>query len=179
MSRVGRVPIVVPGGVTVTVADKRVSAKGPKGELSLELPPSLTCTVQDGQVVVAADPNAPQARPLHGLFRTLIANMIVGVTEGFQKRLEVVGVGYRAEVVNNRLKLQLGYSHPIVFIPPAGITFEAPTPTSIVVKGIDKALVGQVAAKVRSFKPPEPYKGKGIRYEGEQVRKKEGKSAGR
>jgi len=178
VSRVGKVPITVPAGVTVTVADRRVSAKGPKGELSLELPPALTCVLQDGKVLVGVVPEAPGARPLHGLYRTLIANMIVGVTEGFQKRLEVVGVGYRAEVINGRLKLQLGYSHPIVFIPPAGITFEAPTPNNIVVKGIDKELVGQVAAKVRSFKPPEPYKGKGIRYEGEHVRKKAGKTAG-
>lgn len=176
MSRVGKVPIPVPAGVTVTVADRRVFAKGPKGELSLELPGPLTCAVHDGKVVVSALPDMPQGRALHGLFRTLIANMIVGVTEGFQKRLEVVGVGYRAELVNGRLRLQLGFSHPIVFVPPSGITFEVPTPNNIVVKGIDKALVGQVAAKVRSFKPPEPYKGKGIRYEGEHVRKKAGKS---
>ncbi len=178
MSRVGKVPIPVPAGVTVTVVDNRVAAKGPKGELALQLPAPLTCAVQDGKVVVGVVSQAPQAKALHGLFRTLTANMIVGVAEGFQKRLEVVGVGYRAELVNGRLKLQLGYSHPIVFVPPAGITFEVPTPNNIVVKGIDKALVGQVAAKVRSFKPPEPYKGKGIRYEGEHVRKKAGKTAG-
>ncbi|MDZ7270453.1 MAG: 50S ribosomal protein L6 [candidate division KSB1 bacterium] len=176
MSRVGKVPIPVPAGVTVTVAGNRVVAKGPKGELAVELPGQLTCAVNDGKVVVDVLPDAPRGRALHGLFRTLIANMIVGVTEGFQKRLEVVGVGYRAELVNGRLKLQLGFSHPVVFVPPAGITFEVPTPNNIVVKGIDKALVGQVAAKVRSLKPPEPYKGKGIRYEGEHVRKKAGKS---
>ncbi len=178
MSRVGKVPIAVPANVTVTIADKLVSAKGPKGELSLELPAAVTCALQDGKMLVSAVPDVPGARALHGLYRTLLANMILGVTEGFQKRLEVVGVGYRAEVVNGRLKLQLGFSHPIIFVPPAGVTFETPTPNNIVVKGINKELVGQVAAKVRSFKPPEPYRGKGIRYEGEHVRKKAGKTAG-
>ncbi len=177
MSRVGKMPITVPAGVTVVFEGTTFSAKGPKGELTVNLNPELSFEVVDDQIFVSAPSESKTHKSLHGLFRTLVNNAIVGVTEGFEKRLEIVGVGYRAELKQNRLKLLIGYSHPIVFVAPDGITLEVDSPTSNAVKGIDKHLVGQVAAKIRSFKPPEPYKGKGIRYEGEYVRKKAGKAA--
>ncbi len=178
MSRVGKRPIPVPEGVEVTIAKSRVSVKGPKGELSRAIHAAIEVKQEDSQLVVNRPNNSQLYKSLHGLYRTLIQNMVDGVTQGFEKKLEIVGVGYKAELQNNRLVLQLGYSHPIVFIPPEGIALTVGTPTSISVSGIDKELVGRVAAKIRSFRPPEPYKGKGIKYVDEYIRRKAGKTAG-
>ncbi len=177
MSRVGRKPIQIVKGVTVSKKDGAVVVKGPKGELSATVHPDITIDVNQSEVLVTrhADDNAHRA--LHGLWRALIQNMINGVTQGYSRKLEIVGVGYRAEMRGKKLQLMLGYSHPILFGPPDGVTLEAPTQTSIIVSGIDKQLVGLVAAKIRSFRPPEPYKGKGVKYEGEYIRRKAGKAA--
>jgi large subunit ribosomal protein L6 len=177
MSRIGRKPIPVPDAVTVDVAPGRVAVKGPKGELTQALAPEMKVEQEDGTVVVRRPTDRGEHRALHGLTRSLIANMVEGVTEGFEKRLEIQGVGYRAQLKGRSLELALGYSHPVSIEAPEGIDFEVPQPTEIVVRGIDKQLVGQVAADIRKRRPPEPYKGKGIRYCGEHVARKVGKRA--
>lgn len=177
MSRVGRKPIPIAAGVKVSRTAQEVSVKGPKGELTARVNDEIGFEIKDNQIFITRSSDAKEARSLHGLWRALVQNMIIGVTEGYQKKLELVGVGYKAEMKGKRLQISVGYSHPILFTPPEGITLETPTPTNITVRGIDKQLVGQVAAKIRSFRPPEPYKGKGIKYEGEYIRRKAGKAA--
>lgn len=177
MSRVGLRPIDVPSGVTVTFDGTTASVKGPKGSINNELP-RVCRYIQEGTVIrVTRDSDDKVARSMHGLARTLLHNMVVGVTEGFTKQLEIVGVGYKAEIKGKELILNVGYSHPISFAFPEGITIETPTPTQITVSGIDKVIVGQVAANIRKVRPPEPYKGKGIRYVDEYVQRKAGKTA--
>ena len=179
MSRIGKLPIPVPSGVDLTMSGTTLTVKGPKGTLTQEVHPDITINIGDGEVTVTRGNDEREQRALHGLFRSLIANMVVGVTEGYVRRLEIVGVGYRAALRgSNGLTLQMGFSHPVEFDAPEGITFEVPTPTRITINGIDKQVVGQVAANIRKIRKPEPYKGKGIRYEGEQVRRKSGKAAG-
>jgi len=178
MSRVGRSPIAVPGGVTVTVEGPLVTVTGPQGTLSRPLPDPITVRQEDSTLLVERPDDERQHRALHGLSRSLVANMVAGVTEGFTKELEIVGVGYRAVTRGpGSLELALGFSHPVFVEAPAGITFEVPVPTRIVVKGIDKEKVGQVAADIRKLRKPEPYKGKGVRYLGERVARKAGKAA--
>ncbi|MBM4161300.1 MAG: 50S ribosomal protein L6 [Ignavibacteria bacterium] len=177
MSRVGRKPIPIVKGVQITQKDGLITVRGPKGELFARVHPNITVDVSQSEVVVTRRSDEKEQRALHGLWRALIQNMIAGVTNGYAKKLEIVGVGYRAEMKGKKLQLMVGYSHPIVFGPPEGITLETPTQTNIIVSGIDKQLVGLVAAKIRSFRPPEPYKGKGIKYEGEYIRRKAGKAA--
>ncbi len=177
MSRIGKQPIAIPDGVTVGVSDGVVTVKGPGGELSQRVDRDMRITVDGGEVRVERPSDERQHRSLHGLTRSLIANMVEGVTKGFEKRLEIQGVGYRAALKGSDLELQVGYSHPVTITPPQGIEFEVPAPNRIVVKGIDKQMVGEIAANVRKVRKPEPYKGKGIRYEGEYVRKKAGKAA--
>lgn len=178
MSRIGKMPITVPAGVTVKIEDNHVSVKGPKGELSRQIHKNMKLTMKDGTITVERPDDEQDNRALHGLSRTLINNMIVGVTTGFTKKLDIQGVGYRAAMKGNAINFTLGFSHPVVEEPPAGITFEVPAPNKIVIHGADKELVGDVASKLRNLRPPEPYKGKGIRYEGEHVRRKVGKAAG-
>ena len=177
MSRIGRAPIALPGGVEFTYDDGLVTVKGPKGELSQRVPREMLVEVGDGVIEVKRPTESGRHRSLHGLTRTLIANMVTGVTSGFEKRLEIVGVGYRAGVKGADLELIVGYSHPVVISPPEHVEFETPQPTVVLVRGIDKQVVGEIAAKVRSIRPPEPYKGKGIRYAGEYVQRKVGKRA--
>jgi large subunit ribosomal protein L6 len=178
MSRVGRSPIEVPGGVTVTIDGPLVTVAGPQGTLSRPLPPPITVRKEDSQLLVERPDDERQHRALHGLTRSLVFNMVTGVTAGFTKELEIVGVGYRATARGPAsLELALGFSHPVVVEAPDGITFEVPVPTRIVVKGIDKEKVGQVAADIRKLRKPEPYKGKGLRYAGERVVRKAGKAA--
>jgi large subunit ribosomal protein L6 len=177
MSRIGRKPVVVPEAVTVEIAPGNIAVKGPKGELTQTLSQEMTVTQEEGQVSVARPTDRGPHRALHGLTRSLIANMVEGVTEGFEKRLEIQGVGYRAALKGKNLELALGFSHPVSIEAPEGIEFEVPQPTEVIVRGIDKQLVGQVAADIRKRRPPEPYKGKGIRYKGEQVLRKVGKRA--
>lgn len=177
MSRIGRAPITVPAGVEVKVDGNAVTVKGPKGTLTKEFKPQMTITVEDGQVKVARPDDEAQNRALHGLTRTLIHNMIEGVTNGFSKSLEINGVGYRCQKQGKDLNLTLGFSHPVVISDTEDITIEAPQPNQIIIKGIDKQKVGQFAAEVRGIRPPEPYKGKGIKYADEVVRRKEGKAA--
>ena len=177
MSRIGRRPIEVPAGVTVTVDPGRVTVHGPKGELRQVVPQRITIAQEENVISVTRPTERGEDRALHGLTRTLVANMVEGVTKGFEKRLEIQGVGYRAAMSGQNLELQVGYSHPVSITPRTGITFEVPTPTEIFVKGTDKQMVGQTAAEIRKVRPPEPYKGKGIRYEGEYVRRKVGKRA--
>jgi large subunit ribosomal protein L6 len=177
MSRIGRRPIEVPSGVAVALSPGRVQVNGPLGELSQTIPQRMQVQQEEGFLTVTRPTERGEDRALHGLTRTLIANMVEGVTNGFTKRLELQGVGYRASLRGAALELNVGYSHPVVIEPRDGITFEVPAPTQIVVKGIDKQAVGQTAAEVRRVRPPEPYKGKGIRYEGEYVRRKVGKRA--
>ena len=177
MSRIGKKPIAVPSGVKVAVDGQAVRVEGPKGTLSLSVPPAIEARLAEQQVVVQRRQETSEAHALHGLTRTLVANMIHGVTEGFRKELEIEGLGYKAQVQGKTLTLQLGYSHPILFPIPEGITVETPKPTQLVIKGIDKQLVGQVAADIRALAPPEPYKGKGVRYVGEIIRRKVGKAA--
>jgi large subunit ribosomal protein L6 len=177
MSRIGKKPIEVPAGVIVSVDPGRVTVSGPKGELRQQVPQRMEIAQEDGQVTVTRPTERGEDRALHGLTRTLIANMVEGVTNGFEKRLEIQGVGYRAALAGSNLELQVGYSHPVRITPREGISFEVPVPTQIVVRGIDKQVVGQTAAEIRKVRPPEPYKGKGIRYEGEHVRRKVGKRA--
>jgi len=176
MSRVGKLPVQIPSGVTVQVADNRVQVKGPKGQLSMHVLAGTQVVVENGQAKVSAE--RLTRNPAFGTMRAQINNMVTGVTAGFSKTLEIQGTGYRAQMEGKKLVLQLGYSHPIVFMPPAGIDIKVENPTRLVVSGADKALVGQIAADIRGFRPPEPYKGKGIRYEGEYVRRKAGKAAG-
>lgn len=177
MSRVGRKPISIVKGVSITKKDDAILVKGPKGELSATVHPDITVDVNQSEVLVSRHADDGAHRALHGLWRALIQNMVNGVTQGYSQKLEIVGVGYRAEMRGKKLQLMLGFSHPILFGPPDGIMIEAPTQTSIMVSGIDKQLVGLVAAKIRSFRPPEPYKGKGVKYEGEYIRRKAGKAA--
>jgi large subunit ribosomal protein L6 len=176
MSRIGRMAIPIPSGVEVTVDGNRVAVKGPKGSLERDIAPELRVVQDDGQLRVERPNDEKRARELHGLTRTLLANMVIGVTDGFRKGLEINGVGYRAQLVGKKLQLNLGYSHPIEIDPPEGISFEVENPVRLSVVGIDKELVGHVAARVRSQRKPEPYKGKGVRYAGEQVRRKAGKA---
>ncbi len=177
MSRIGKLPITVPSGVDVTVAERLVTVKGPKGSLSHTVAPPITVRTDDGAIEVARPDDERVSKSLHGLTRTLIANMVHGVTEGYEKRLEIVGVGYRVLSKGpTQLEFQLGYSHPITFDAPEGITFTVAGPTRLGVQGIDKQLVGEVAAKIRKLRRPEPYKGKGVRYEGEHIRRKVGKA---
>ncbi len=177
MSRIGRKPIQIPDGVSVEVKPGLVSVKGPKGDLSQVVSPDMKITESDSMLIVERPTDRGEHRALHGLTRSLIANMVQGVTEGFEKRLEIQGVGYRARLQGKALELNVGYSHPVAVSAPAGIEFEVPIPTQIVVRGIDKQLVGEMAARIRRSRPPEPYKGKGVRYEGEHVRRKVGKRA--
>jgi large subunit ribosomal protein L6 len=180
MSRIGKAPVAVPNGVTVTLKDGNViSVKGPRGELTRSLPAAMTVAQENGQVTVTRPSDEDQHKSLHGLTRTLIANMVEGVTKGFSKNLELIGVGYKAEVRPYGLQLALGYSHPIEYRAPQGIKLTAPVPTQIVVEGANKEVVGQVAAEIRSLRPPEPYKGKGVKYAGEQIRRKAGKAGGK
>lgn len=176
MSRIGKMPITVPAGVTVTIEDNHVTVKGPKGELTRQINKNMKLTMDNGVITVERPDDEKESRSLHGLSRTLINNMIIGVTQGFSKTLEINGVGYRAAKQGPNINFTLGFSHPVVKEPPAGITFEVPAPNKIVVSGADKEVVGAVAADIRTLRPPEPYKGKGIRYEGEHVRRKIGKA---
>ena len=177
MSRIGKAPITVPSGVDVTIADRTVTVKGPGGTLSRVIPGAISVRQDEGTIVVERPDDGRQNRSLHGLTRTLVNNMVLGVTTGFTKELEIVGVGYRAEAQGPAsLRLALGYSHPIVVDAPEGVTFEVPQATRILVKGIDKEKVGQVAADIRSLRKPEPYKGKGVRYVGERILRKAGKA---
>lgn len=176
MSRIGKKPIPLPKGVTVVVDDGMVTVKGPLGLLKRHIPGHVAIAIDATEVNVTRDGDAKTARSMHGLTRTLVANMVIGVSTGYVKNLEIVGVGYKAEKKGNDLILSLGYSHPIEFIPPEGITVEAPKPTQIVLKGADKELLGMVAATIRGFRKPEPYKGKGIKYENEVILRKAGKT---
>jgi large subunit ribosomal protein L6 len=177
MSRVGKNPIPVPKGVTVKIDGSQVTVKGPKGEMSRSFSPDVAIAMEDGHVVVRRDSDVGRVRALHGLTRALIANMVTGTSTGFRRVLEMVGVGYKAELMGKRLNLTVGYSHPILITPPPGISFVVENPTKFAIEGINKELVGEMAARVRKLRPPEPYKGKGIRYEGEQIRRKAGKTA--
>ena len=177
MSRIGRAPITIPSGVEVTVEGYLVTVKGPKGTLAQQMHPDMTVRVDEGNVVVTRPSDERQHRALHGLTRSLVANMVEGVTNGYAKTLEIQGVGYRAALKGSNLEIAVGYSHPVVVEPPKGVAFEVPQPTRIVVSGTDKQVVGQVAANIRAIRKPDPYKGKGIRYAGEYVRKKAGKAA--
>jgi large subunit ribosomal protein L6 len=177
MSRIGKRPIEVPAGVIVSIDPGRVTVSGPKGELRQQVPQRMQIAQEEGTITVTRPTERGGDRALHGLTRTLIANMVEGVTNGFEKRLEIQGVGYRAALAGSNLELQVGYSHSVKIVPREGISFEVPVPTQIVVRGIDKQVVGQTAAEIRKVRPPEPYKGKGIRYEGEYVRRKVGKRA--
>jgi large subunit ribosomal protein L6 len=176
MSRIGRLPIAVPSGVDVTIDGRNVTVVGPKGTLSRALHPDITVSREDGTLVVTRPTEQKTHKQLHGLTRTLINNMVIGVSDGYRKGLEITGVGYRATLNGRKLQLNLGYSHPIEIDPPEGISFEVETPTRLAVVGIDKELVGQLAATIRSTRKPEPYTGKGVRYAGEQVRRKAGKA---
>ena len=180
MSRIGRAPVQVPSTVTLTVErGNLVTVKGPRGELKRSVPAEMKLTLEDGTLTVTRPSDEPEHRSLHGLTRTLVANMVEGVTTGFRKTLDIVGVGYRAETKPWGLNLTLGFSHPVEYRSPAGVTLTAATPTQIVVEGANKEAVGQVAAELRSLRPPEPYKGKGIKYAGEQIRRKAGKAGGK
>ena len=178
MSRIGKQPVAVPKGVDVSVKDKTVRVKGPKGDLTFTIHSALSVKVADGNVLVERPSDTAAHKSLHGLTRTLIANMVGGVTEGYRKALEIHGVGYKAERSGKGIKLSVGFSHTVQYDAPPGITIETPNPTTVIITGADKQMVGQVASEIRAVQPPEPYKGKGIRYQGEQVRRKAGKTAG-
>jgi len=178
MSRIGKMPLAVPKGVTVALDGHHVTVKGPKGELQRALPAEMQVTLDDGALRVARPSDATRHRALHGLTRSLLHNMVSGVTEGFEKSLEIHGVGYKAEQLPTGVRLLVGYSHPVEYAAPAGVTITVENPTRLTIAGIDKELVGQVAAELRRVRPPEPYKGKGIRYVGEHVRRKAGKTGG-
>ncbi len=178
MSRIGKKPIEIPKGVTVTKEGNLIKVKGPKGELTQEIHQNISVEVKENEIIVTRPNDLKINKSLHGLTRALIQNMITGVSEAYQKTLEIVGVGYRAEMKGKNLLLSIGYSHPIYFAPPDEVTLQTPSQTQVVVSGIDKQLVGQVAAKIRSFRKPEPYKGKGIKYSDEQILRKAGKTAG-
>jgi large subunit ribosomal protein L6 len=177
VSRIGRQPVQIPDGVTVDAKPGTVTVKGPKGELSQEISPEMKVSVDDGTVKVERPTDRGEHRALHGLTRSLIANMVEGVTDGFERRLEIQGVGYRAQLKGKSLEMALGYSHPVTVQAPEGIEFEVPQPTEVVVRGADKQMVGEIAARIRKSRPPEPYKGKGVRYAGEHVTRKVGKRA--
>lgn len=179
MSRIGKKPVTIPKGVTVTLDGSKISVKGPKGELSRSLPAAMLVSMKDDEVIVERPSEENEHKALHGLTRTLVANMVEGVTTGFSKQLEIVGVGYKAEVRPYGLQLSLGFSHVIEYKAPVGIKLSAPQPTQVTIEGANKEMVGQVAAEIRSYRPPEPYKGKGIKYAGEQVRRKAGKAGGK
>lgn len=179
MSRIGRKPVTVPQNVTVTLDGNTVNVKGPRGELQRTIHPDMRLSMENGEVTVTRPSDDQNHKALHGLSRTLVANMVEGVSDGFRKTLELVGVGYKAEVRPYGLQLALGFSHPIEVKAPAGIKLTAPIPTQIIVEGANKEVVGQVAAEIRSLRPPEPYKGKGVKYQGEQVRRKAGKAGGK
>ncbi|MCI0131178.1 MULTISPECIES: 50S ribosomal protein L6 [Enterococcaceae] len=176
MSRIGNKPVVVPAGVTVTQSGNTVTVKGPKGELTREFSPNITLNISEGEVVLTRPDDTKENKTLHGTMRANLNNMVVGVSEGFEKALELIGVGYRAQLQGKKLVLNVGYSHPVEFETPEGITIEVPSNTQIVVKGSNKEVVGELSANIRGVRPPEPYKGKGIRYVGEHVRRKEGKT---
>ncbi len=179
MSRIGKLPVTVPAGVTVTQDGIRITVKGPRGELSRALPAVITVALEDGTLTATRPSDDPQHKALHGLTRSLVSNMVEGVTKGFQKTLEIVGVGYKAETRPYGLQLALGFSHPVEYRAPEGIKLTATNPTTVVIDGADKEVVGQVAAEIRSLRPPEPYKGKGVKYQGEAVRRKAGKAGGK
>jgi large subunit ribosomal protein L6 len=179
MSRVGRKPVAVPKGVTVALDGQTVTVKGPKGELRRTMPAEMQLKLEDGNVTVARPSDSGKHRALHGLTRALVNNMVEGVTSGFAKQLEIVGVGYKAEALTGGVRLNVGYSHPVEYKAPKGVSISVEKPTVVKIEGIDKELVGQVAAELRKVRPPEPYKGKGIRYEGEHVRRKAGKTGGK
>ena len=179
MSRIGKNPIAVPSGVTITLDGNRITVKGPKGELSRVIPADMLISQESGTVTVNRPSDDPKHKALHGLSRTLIANMVEGVTKGFSKQLDIVGVGYKAEARPYGLQLALGFSHAVEYKAPQGIKLSAPAPTQIIIEGANKEIVGQVAAELRSLRPPEPYKGKGIKYAGEQIRRKAGKAGGK
>lgn len=179
MSRIGKRPIPVPSGVTVTLQDRTITVKGPRGTLSRQLPPVVEVQVGSTELNVTRPNDEPQSKAMHGLARTLVANMVDGVSKGFQKNLEIVGVGYKAETKPYGLLMALGFSHPVEVKAPEGVKLTAPTPTSIIIDGADKEVVGQIAAEIRSLRPPEPYKGKGIKYAGEIIRRKAGKAGGK
>ncbi|MGX6967162.1 50S ribosomal protein L6 [Vagococcus teuberi] len=176
MSRIGNKPVVVPAGVTITQSGNTVTVKGPKGELTREFSPNITLNISEGEVVLTRPDDTKENKTLHGTMRANLNNMVVGVSEGFEKALELIGVGYRAQLQGKKLVLNVGYSHPVEFETPEGITIEVPSNTQIVVKGSNKEVVGEFSANIRGVRPPEPYKGKGIRYVGEHVRRKEGKT---
>ena len=176
MSRIGKAPITVPAGVEVSIAGRTVTVKGPKGQLSREIPGGITVRKEESVLLVERPDDARESRSLHGLVRTLVNNMVVGVTDGYAKELEIVGVGYRAEAQGTNLRLALGFSHPVIVPAPDGITFEVPAQTRVIVRGIDKEVVGQVAADIRAIRKPEPYKGKGVRYLDERILRKAGKT---
>lgn len=178
MSRIGRMPVETPKGVEAKIDGQRLSVKGPKGALDLDVHPEMTVVVEEGVIRVERPSDAKNHRALHGLTRSLVQNMVTGVTDGFSKTLEIVGVGYRADAKGKSITLNVGYSHPIEYQPAEGVELACPNQTTVVVSGIDKQKVGQTAAEIRGFRPPEPYKGKGIRYQGEHVRRKAGKTAG-
>ena len=179
MSRIGKKPVTIPKGVTVTLDGSKITVKGPKGELSRSLPGAMLVSMKDNEVIVERPSDENEHKALHGLTRTLVANMVEGVTAGFSKQLEIIGVGYKAEQRPYGLQLSLGFSHVIEYRAPAGIKLTAPQPTQVTIQGANKEMVGQVAAEIRSYRPPEPYKGKGIKYAGEQVRRKAGKAGGK
>ena len=176
MSRIGRMPVAIPSGVDVTIDGRQVTVKGPKGTLSLEVVQPIEVKQENGTLTVTRPSDEGEIRALHGLSRSLIANMVTGVTDGYRKTLEIVGVGYRVQARGKDLEFSLGYSHPVPVSPPDGITFRVETPTRLVVEGIDKQQVGEVAANLRKLRKPDPYKGKGVRYQGEQIRRKVGKA---
>ncbi len=177
MSRIGKQPIAIPAGVTVAAKDGQIHVKGPKGESMINVDSQMSIAIEGGEVAVTRPNDLARNRSLHGLTRSLIANAVEGVSNGFSRKLEIVGVGFRAQLLGRNLQLNLGFSHPVVFLLPEDITVNVPEPTKIEVVGHDKQLVGQVAAKIRKLRPPEPYKGKGVKYEGEQIRRKAGKTA--
>lgn len=177
MSRIGKKPVTILNGVKINHTDNRLEVSGPKGNLSMEVSKEVSVAIENNEVVFTRKDNVAKSRALHGLYRALMQNMVTGVTEGFTRKLDLVGIGYRAELKGETLVMMLGYSHPIVFNAPQGIKIELPTATSVVISGVDKQMVGQVAAKIRSFRPPEPYKGKGIKYDNEVIRRKAGKTA--
>jgi large subunit ribosomal protein L6 len=177
VSRIGKKPVAVPDGVTIDVKPGLVTVKGPKGELSQAVSPDMKISQSDVTLTVERPTDRGEHRALHGLTRSLIANMVIGVTDGYEKRLEIQGIGYRARLQGKALELSVGYSHPVSVTAPEGIDFEVPVPTQVIVRGIDKQLVGEIAARIRRTRPPEPYKGKGVRYAGEHVRRKVGKRA--
>ncbi|MBI4231903.1 50S ribosomal protein L6 [Candidatus Peregrinibacteria bacterium] len=179
MSRIGKQPVEIPSGVTVEIQGSVITVKGPKGELKKEMHPMIKIEVQDNQVIATRPDESKESRSLHGLVRSLVNNMVIGVSKGFEKKLEIVGVGYRAQPAKNKITLSLGYSHPVEYIAPEGIEFlqDEEAKNTIIVRGIDKQTVGEAAAKVRSYRKPEPYKGKGIKYQGEHIQRKAGKSA--